>query len=48
MIGDKKKMIQVDDVTHRMIKELAASEGMTMMAYLMKMAYEAKASNGKR
>ena len=39
----KKKMIEVDDVTHRMIKELAARAGMTMRAWLMKLAYEEKA-----
>ena len=42
-----KKMIEVDDITHQMIKELAVKARMTMKAYLMKMAYEAKAEEQK-
>ena len=35
-------MIQVDVITHQMLKELALASGMTMMSYLMKLAYEQK------
>ena len=46
----KKKMIEVDAVTHQIFKELAVKSGMTMKGYFMKMAYELKAEelkNGK-
>ena len=36
-------MIEVDGITHQMIKEMATKAGMTMRARLMKVAYEEKA-----
>jgi len=39
----KQKVFDVDAQTHQMIKELALSHGLTIKAYLMKLAYEEKA-----
>ena len=44
----KKKMLQVDAITHQMIKELALKNGLTINAYVMKLAYEEKAKEMKR
>ncbi len=44
----KKKVIQVDEITHRMIKELAAANGLTIHAYLMQLAFKEKAKNERR
>ena len=44
----KKKMIEVDAITHQMIKELAAKARMTMRAFLMQLMYEEKAKELRR
>lgn len=48
--GTKQKMLEVDAITHQMIKELALRSGLTIKGFLMKLAYELKAEelrNGK-
>lgn len=42
-MNTKKKMIEVDALVHQMIKELAVKSGLTLKAYMMKIAYEQKA-----
>ncbi len=41
------KMLEVDVVTHQLIKELAVKAGMTIKAYMMKLAFEKKAEEMK-
>ncbi len=41
-------MIKVDAITHQMIKELAATNNMSMGAYVMSLAYEKKAEAQKK
>ena len=43
----KNKMIQVNSEVHQMFKRLAVEHGLSLKAYMMKLAYEKTAENIK-